>query len=275
MEKIFFDSHTHLNNDGFTEEERTALADEIAASKVKYICDIGFDMPSSYLAVKHADKYPWCYAAVGVHPHDAKSMNEEQLKEIKRLAAENPKVRAIGEIGLDYHYDLSPREDQRYWFRRQIRLANELKMPIVVHSREADRECMDILIEEGAFSDDRKAFFPKREDGTPDPRVDIHCYSGSAEFAGEYMKLGATFGVDGPLTYKNNHKTVEVVKTVPLDRILIETDAPYLSPVPFRGKPNRSPYVEYVAAKVAEIKGISVEEAAEKTMENALRFFMI
>ena len=143
-------------------------------------------------------------------------------------------------------------------------------MPIVIHSREADREVMDILIEEGAFSEERKALF---EDGTP--HVDIHCYSGSAEFAKEYLKLGAVLGVDGPLTYKNNKKTVAVVETVPLESLLIETDAPYLTPVPFRGKPNKSPYVEYVARKVAEIKGLTYEEVAEATMNNAKKFFGI
>lgn len=269
MDKILFDSHTHLNNDTLTPEERAVLAAEIEESQVRYICDIGFDMPSSRLAVEHANKYPWCFAVVGMHPHDSKDMTEEGMEELRRMS-EDPKVVAIGEIGLDFHYDLSPRDDQRYWFRRQIRLANELKMPIVVHSREADRECMDILTEEGAFSEERKSFF---EDGTP--HVDIHCYSGSAEFAKEYLKLGAVLGVDGPLTYKNNRKTVEVVETVPIERLLIETDAPYLTPVPFRGKQNKSQYVEYVARKIAEIKGLTYEEVAEITLNNARKFYII
>ena len=269
MEKILFDSHTHLNNDTYTDEERTALIAEIEGSDVKYICDIGFDMPSSYLALEHARNITWCYAAVGMHPHDSKDMTEEGFEEIRKMAAD-PKVVAIGEIGLDFHYDLSPRDTQRYWFRRQIRLANELAMPIVIHSREADREVMDILIEEGAFSEERKKLFA---DVTP--HVDIHCFSGSAEFAKEYLKLGAVLGVDGPLTYKNNKKTVAVVETVPLESLLIETDAPYLTPVPFRGKPNKSPYVKYVAEKIAEIKGVTYEEVAEITMKNALKFFRI
>ncbi len=269
MEKILFDSHTHLNNDTLTDEEREVLAQEIEDSQVKYICDIGFDMPSSRLAVEHAGKYPWCYAVVGMHPHDSKDMTEEGMEELRHMS-EDPKVVAIGEIGLDFHYDLSPRDDQRYWFRRQIRLANELAMPIVVHSREADRECMDILIEEGAFSEERKKLFA---DGTP--HVDIHCYSGSAEFSKEYLKLGAVLGVDGPLTYKNNRKTVEVVETVPIESLLIETDAPYLTPVPFRGKQNKSQYVEYVARKISEIKGLTYEEVAEITLNNAKKFYGI
>ncbi len=269
MKKILFDSHTHLNNDTFTPEEREERIREIEESDVKFICDIGFDMPSSRLALENANRLTWCYAAVGMHPHDSKDMTEEGLEELRKMT-EDPKVVAIGEIGLDFHYDLSPRDTQRYWFRRQIRLANELNMPIVIHSREADREVMDILIEEGAFSDERKAGF---SDGTP--HVDIHCYSGSAEFAKEYLKLGAVLGVDGPLTYKNNRKTVEVVETVPIESFLIETDAPYLTPVPFRGKPNRCPYVEYVARKVAEIKGMDYEDVAEITLNNALKFFRI
>ena len=279
MEKILFDSHTHINNDTYTPEGRLELIGEIENSAVGIVMDIGFDMPSSELAVVHANTYPWCYAVVGVHPHDSKTMDEEKYERIRQMVLEDRKganrIKAIGEIGLDYHYDLSPRDDQRYWFRRQIQLANELKMPIVVHAREADRETMDILIEEGAFSEERKAYFTPHTDGSSDPKVDIHCYSGSAEFAKEYMKLGATFGVDGPLTYKSNHKTVDVVKEVPLSHLLIETDAPYLTPVPFRGKPNKSPYVEYVARKVAEIKGLSYEEAAAATYENGLRFFGI
>ena len=156
--KILFDSHTHINNDTYTDEERRELVKEIEASEVAYVCDIGFDMPSSRLAVEHAGKYPWCYAVVGMHPHDSQYMDEEGMEELRRMA-EDPKVVAIGEIGLDFHYDLSPRDTQRYWFRRQIRLANELAMPIVIHAREADREVMDILIEEGAFSEERKALF--------------------------------------------------------------------------------------------------------------------
>ena len=267
--KILFESHTHINNDTYTEEEREKLIREIEESEVAYVCDIGFDMASSRLAAEHAGRLPWCYCSVGMHPHDCKDMTEEDLEELKAMAAD-PKAVAIGEIGLDFYYDLSPRDTQRYWFRRQIRLANELRMPIVVHSREADREVMDILIEEGAFSDERKAFFA---DGTP--HVDIHCYSGSAEFAKEYLKLGAVLGVDGPLTYKNNKKTVAVVETVPVTSLLIETDAPYLTPVPYRGKPNKSPYVEFVARKVAEIKGMTYEEVAEITLNNAKKFFGI
>lgn len=295
MSKILFDSHTHINNEEYTEESREALIREIEASDVSMVMDIGFDWPSSLQAVKDAGSYPWCYAVVGVHPHDAKTMNEEMLDDIRKLAQAEPKVKAIGEIGLDFYYDLSERDVQREWFRRQIRLANELHMPIVIHAREADQETMDILVEEGAFSDERKSWFPERK--TPaeptvyeteqgertadftkakgDARVVIHCFSGSRELALQYVKLGATIGICGPVTYKNNRKTVEVCQAVPVEFLMAETDAPYLTPVPFRGKPNKSPYVEYTVKKIAEIKGISYEEAAEKTAENGRVFFNI
>jgi len=279
---MLFDSHAHLNNADMTGEDRALMVAQIEASieagMLDHVMDIGFDPASSEMAVQHAQKYPWCNAAVGCHPHDAKIMDEEQLEKIRTLAAE-PKVRAIGEIGLDFHYDLSDRDVQREWFRRQIRLANELKMPICIHAREADQEVMDILIEEGAFSEERRSWFPKRPDPagglTGDARVLLHCFSGSAELGKQYVRMGATLSIAGPVTYKNNKKTVSVVREIPIDFLLVETDSPYLSPVPMRGKPNTPPNVEYTARKVAEIKEMSFEEVAAKTNENAMRFYGI
>lgn len=275
---MLFDSHTHLNNEDMTEEYLQQLYKEIEKSEVEYVCDVGFDLGSSLKAVEHAKQLPWCYAVVGVHPHDAKTMDEDIYTMIKSLAGKD-KVQAIGEIGLDYHYNLSDKESQRYWFRRQIQLANELKMPIVIHSREADQECMDILKEEGAFSDERCSWFPMRKgpDGQmmKDARVLLHCYSGSREMAEQYVKLGATLSVAGPVTYKNNKKTPEVVQAIPIEFLLVETDAPYLTPEPFRGKKNKSPYVEYTARRVAAIKQMPYEEVAEKTCNNAKVFFGI
>ncbi len=275
---MLFDSHTHLNNEGYTPQERQALIEEIAASDVSYVMDVGFDLASSKMAAEHAEANEWCYAAVGVHPHDAKSMDDMVLTLICGLAKKD-KVQAIGEIGLDFHYDFSDREDQRYWFRRQIQLANELKMPIVIHSREAEQETMDILKEEGAFSAERASWFPKRKGSNgeelPDCRVLLHCFSGSKELAKQYVKLGATLSVCGPVTFKNNRKTQEVVREIPIEFLLVETDAPYLTPEPFRGRKNKSPYVEHTARRVAVLKGISYEEAARITCENAKRFFDI
>ena len=280
---MLFDSHAHLNNEGMTDEEREETVRAIENSQLDYVMDIGFDLTSSKLAVDHAARYPWCYAAVGVHPHDTEGMDDMQLAMIKGLAKKN-KVMAIGEIGLDFHYDYSPRDEQREWFRKQIRLANELRMPIVIHSREADQEVMDILKEEGAFSDERKSWFPERPDTTgyvksdtaaPDARVLLHCFSGSAELGRQYVKLGATLSIAGPVTYKNNRKTTAVVEEIPIDFLLVETDSPYLTPEPYRGRKNMSPYVEHTARKVAEIKGLTFEEIAVATKANAMRFFGI
>ena len=306
--KILFDSHTHINNDGYSEEERAQLIAAIEDSEVAYVMDVGFDLPSSERAVSDATLLPWCYAAVGVHPHDTKTMTEEIYEKIRRLAGQ-PKVQAIGEIGLDFYYNHSDAEDQRYWFRRQIRLANELHMPIVIHAREADQETMDILKEEGAFSEERCRWFPPRpgtgigrktgaqttqkasragEGGRAeacdctenccmekDARVLLHCFSGSRELAEQYVKLGATISIAGPVTYKNNRKTSEVVSAITIEYLLVETDAPYLTPEPHRGKKNQSPYVAYTARRVALLKGISYEEAARRTLENAKRFYGI
>lgn len=336
--KILFDSHTHINNDGYSEEERARLIAAIEDSEVAYVMDVGFDLPSSERAVSDAALLPWCYAAVGVHPHDTKTMTEEIYEKIRRLAGQ-PKVQAIGEIGLDFYYNHSDAEDQRYWFRRQIRLANELHMPIVIHAREADQETMDILKEESAFSEERCGWFPPRpgtgigrkagaqttqkasragEGGQAeacdctrtdlgatrteacdciradldamraeacdctenccmekDARVLLHCFSGSRELAEQYVKLGATISIAGPVTYKNNRKTSEVVSAIPIEYLLVETDAPYLTPEPHRGKKNQSPYVAYTARRVALLKGISYEEAARRTLENAKRFYGI
>lgn len=293
---MLFDSHAHINEASYSPEERAELIKTIEASDVDYVADIGYDLASSKLAVEHAARYPWCYAVVGCHPHDARSMDDMELAMYKGLARKK-KVVAIGEIGLDFHYDHSPRDIQREWFRRQIRMANQLKMPIVIHSREADQETMDILKEEGAFSEERKSWFPKRPDPsgytlkkseaakkTPDDSADhmaddarvlIHCFSGSAELAAQYVKLGATISVAGPVTYKNNRKTVAVVAEVPMDFLLVETDSPYLSPEPLRGRRNMSPNVKYTAQKVAEIKDLTLEEVATKTKENAMRFYGI
>lgn len=271
---MLFDSHAHLNNKTLTEDVRKAIIANIENSSLDYVMDIGFNLESSDLAVKHAQQLSWCYAAVGCHPHDAKEMDEMQMMMLKGLAKKN-KVQAIGEIGLDFHYDHSDRDTQRYWFREQIQLANQLKMPIVIHSREADQEVMDILKEEGGFSEERKSWFPARPDGTPDARILLHCFSGSKELAQQYVKLGATISIAGPVTYKNNRKTVEVAEYVPLMHLLVETDSPYLTPEPFRGKRNVPTNVEYTARKVAEIKGISYEETAEQTKKNAMRFFNI
>ena len=275
---MLFDAHTHLNFGEFTPGYREQLAGEIEASDLSYIIDSGDSVESSRQAVEDSSRYPWCYAAVGLHPDQAPGYTDEMLEEIEKLAGE-PKVQAIGEIGMDLHYGRDFKEKQIELFRKEIRMANRLRLPIQIHTRDADRLTMDILLEEGAFSDERKGWFPEKvlEDGrrVADPRVQLHCFSGSAEFAMEYVRLGAMISVGGPVTFKNGRKTVEVVQTVPLDYLLSETDAPYLTPVPYRGRENKPYYVEHVVRRIALLKGMEYEAAARRLTENGKTFFNI
>ncbi len=254
---MLFDSHAHLDSMKF-DGDRDIVIKRAHESGISLIMNPGADYESSVNAVELSEKYDFIYAAVGVHPHDAKSLDDMMLGLIKAMARKK-KVKAIGEIGLDYHYDFSPRDVQKYWFRKQLQLAKELKMPVIIHDREANQDVMDILKEENAF----------------DTGVLLHCFSGSAELARQYIKLGAYLSIAGPVTFKNARKLVEVVETIPLDRLMIETDSPYLTPHPYRGKRNESTYVKYVCEKIAEIKGVGYEEVANQTMKNAKKYFNI
>lgn len=254
---MLFDSHAHLNDARF-DKDIDEIIKRAKEEGVKYILNPGADFASSVASINLAEKYDMIYAAVGVHPHDAKEMDEDTISLLRELSKKN-KVMAIGEIGLDYHYDFSPRDIQKKWFREQIRLAKEVKLPIIIHDRDANQDVMNILKEEKAF----------------EVGVLLHCYSGSAELAKEYIKLGAYISIAGPVTFKNARKTVEVVEQIPLEYLMIETDSPYLTPMPYRGKRNESSYVQYVADKIAQIKGISYEQVANQTCENAKKFFNI
>lgn len=248
---MFFDSHAHLDDSRF-DEDRDEIIKGMKEKGVSNILNCGSDIESSIASVALAQKYDFIVAAVGVHPHSAKEL--ENLDEVLKLA-ENAEAVAIGEIGLDYHYDYSPRDVQKKWFEAQLSLANELKKPVIIHEREAYADCLDIL----------KAHKPAK--------CVMHCFSGSKESAKEVFNIGIYVSFAGPLTFKNNIKTVEVAKYAPLDMILIETDSPYLSPVPHRGERNDSSYVRHVAEKLAEIRGMSVEEIAKITADNAKRLF--
>ncbi|MCQ2551353.1 MAG: TatD family hydrolase [Clostridia bacterium] len=254
---MLFDSHTHINEDSFSKEEREELIQEVI-DRGMYVMDIGFNIKSSRQAIEDAHRIDRCYAVVGVHPSDTKGMEDSWLDEIREMAKDE-KVKAIGEIGLDFHYEDTNPVEQEQWFRKQIRLALELGLPISIHSRDADQKTMDILKDEDAFRG----------------KVLLHCFSGSAELAKEYVKLGAMISIAGPVTYKNNKKTIKVVEEIPLEKLLIETDAPYLAPTPHRGERNRPWYVEHTARKIAEIKGVSYEEAVLTTMKNAMTYFDI
>ena len=276
-EAMLFDAHTHLNFEKYSEEERREIAAAIEASDVGYIVDVADCVASAKQALADAAAYPWCYAAVGIHPDHASSYTDADIDEIRRLAAD-PKAVAIGEIGLDFYYGTDDREEQQVLFRKQIRLANELKMPIMIHSRDAHQLTMDILKEEGAFSDERKSWFPPRmtADGhKPDARVQMHCFSGSPELALEYAKLGATMSLGGPVTFKNGKKAAEVVRQLPIEYLMSETDAPYMAPEPLRGRPNMSPYIEHIVRRMSILKGLDYEETARILTENAKHFFGI
>ena len=270
---MLIDSHCHITDERF-DLCREALAEEIKNSGIEAVFETGSDLKTSLAAVAAAHQYDFCYAVVGCHPHEAERFDEAQLKEIRDLCRD-PRVRAIGEIGLDYHYDFSPRDAQKYWFGRQLDLALELKKPIVIHEREAAEDVFRILDEHGVFSKKRTADFPAKPDGSPDARVYFHCFAGSAEMAKQYVKRGASIGIGGTITFKNARKTVEVAQAIDLVHIQTETDCPYLTPVPFRGTDNRPVYVEYAARKIAEIKNIPYEEVARQTSANAKRFFGI
>lgn len=252
---MIFDTHAHYDDKAFDTDRETVLQ-AAHTSGVALILDPGCDVKSSRAAITLAERHDFVYAAVGIHPEELDCWGEEALAEIRELA-EHPKCVAIGEIGLDYYWDDSRKEEQKLLFRWQIELALELNKPIIVHDREAHGDCMDIVRDYPAL------------------RGVFHCYSGSAEMAKELLKRGWYLGFDGPVTYKNARKTLEVLEICPLDRILIETDSPYMSPVPLRGKRNDSRNLRYVVDKIAELKGVSPEEIERVTMENGRRLFTI
>ena len=217
----------------------------------------GCSLASSYNTSKLSQEYDYIYAAVGSHPDAADEVNEEVLEEYRKLCKLNPKIKAIGEIGLDYHYEDIPREIQLKAFRMQMELARELNLPAIVHEREAHEDGMKVV------------------DEFPEVTGVFHCYSGSAEMAKELIKRGWYIGFTGVLTFKNARKAIEVASSIPLDRIVLETDCPYMSPEPFRGKRNDPGKLYRMAEKLAEIRGLSVEEIHAITMENGKRLYRI
>lgn len=254
---MFFDTHVHLNAEQYNEDLQEVI-DRAIENKVTKMLVVGFDRPTITKAMELTNEYDFIYACIGWHPVDAIDMTEEDLQWIKELAA-HPKVVALGEMGLDYYWDKSPKEVQQEVFRKQIALAKELKLPIVIHNREATQDIVQILKEENAA-----------EVGGI-----MHCFSGSAETALECVKMNFYISLGGPVTFKNAVKPKEVAASVPMERLLIETDCPYLAPHPYRGKRNEPAYVTLVAEQIAQIKEITVEEVANATMKNALKLFKI
>lgn len=251
---MIWDTHAHLD-DLVYKEDFLEVAARMKSSGISRVTNVGYDLPSSERSVKLAQDYDFIYAAIGVHPHNAEEANDETWEKFLRLVKQ-PKVLAWGEIGLDYYRDLSPRPIQKKVFIQQIKLANEVGLPIVIHNRDAHQDVMEIV-----------------KTNPPQNGGIFHCYSGSWEMAKVLLNMGFYLSFAGPVTYKNARHTVEVAKHVPLDRILVETDSPYLTPEPRRGKRNEPTYVVEVVKKLAEIRSVPFEDIAIQTMRNAETIF--
>ena len=254
----FLDSHCHLNDEAFNEDMEEVIA-RAKENSVKAMLVIGYDIESSRKALEIAKNHDGIYAAVGVHPENFEGLDFSALKEIEEMA-KDPKVIAIGEIGLDYHWfkEEDHRARQKEWFIKQIDLANSLGLPASIHARECAGDMYAILKEH-----------PIQKSAV------LHCYSGSKEMLDEFAKLGYYFGFDGPITYKNAVEPKECVKRCPIDRILTETDSPYLTPVPYRGKRNGPEYIPFILNQIAELKGITQDEAMESVWNNFEALFHV
>lgn len=249
-----FDSHAHYNDPRFDADRQELLA-SMPEHDVGFVMNVGCCLASSAQCVELAETYPHVYCSVGSHPDHADEVDEAALEQYRRMVREHPRVRAIGEIGLDYYYEDIPREVQKHAFRMQLELARELDLPVIVHERDAHGDAFDIIRE-----------FP----GT---RGVFHCFSGSVELARELVKRGWHIGFTGVVTFKNARKAVETAQWVPLDRLLLETDCPYMAPEPFRGRRCDSTMLHKMAEKIADLRGLPVETIAKCTRENAIRLF--
>ena len=254
-EMMIFDSHAHYDDEAF-DEDREDLLGALKESGIGKVVNVGASMNTSRTSIELAKKYDYIYASIGVHPSETEELTEEKSDELKGYSKLD-KVVAIGEIGLDYYYPTPDRDLQKKWFYKQLDLAVETKLPVIIHSREAAKETMDIL---------------KEYQGRITKGV-IHCYSYGVEMAKEFVNMGYYIGIGGVLTFNNAKKLKEVAKEIPIDKIVLETDCPYLSPVPNRGKRNSSINLEYVVKELAVIKGISEDEVKEITYNNAMKLY--
>lgn len=246
------DTHAHYDDEAF-DSDRFAVLDELFQNTVDRIINVGCTLKSSQTSLEFAARYEGMYAAVGIHPEETDSLLDDYLDQLRKMS-KNPKTVAIGEIGLDFHRETHDKETQRLRFREQLSLAKELDLPVIIHSRDATKETLEILSE----------FRPKGV---------VHCFSGSAETAREILGIGMMISFTGVLTFKNAKKAVEACKIIPLDRIMLETDSPYMAPVPYRGKRCDSGMVYETAKKAAEIKGMQTEDLLRICNDNAVRFF--
>ncbi len=254
---MIFDTHAHYDDERF-DEDRDALLRSMKEAGIGNIVNIGANMASSQRSLDLAEEYDFMYAAVGVHPSDCAELDDEKIEKLKEMSS-FPKCVAIGEIGLDYYWPEPEHDLQKKWFKRQIALAREVELPIIVHSRDAAADTVDILKSENAG-----------ELGGV-----VHCFSYSKEVAQECVKMGFYIGIGGVLTFKNGRKMKEVAEAIPMERIILETDCPYLAPEPFRGKRNSSLYLPYVVSAMAQIKGISEEEVISITEANAREMYRL
>ena len=252
---MFFDTHAHYDDKRFN-DDRDELLCSMAEAGVTLILNSAGSYKSEKFSLTLADKYPFVFASTGVHPHDSKSMTDDTTAALEALLT-HPKAVAVGEIGLDYHYDFSPRDVQRKRFREQLELARSAKKPVIIHERESTADTLDIIRD---FRDLTGVF---------------HCFSGSWETAKIILGMGWYLSFTGVVTYKNARKALEVIEKMPADRIMLETDCPYLSPEPVRGRRNSSLNLPYIAEKIAAVRGMSIEDVAALTMENGKRFFGI
>ncbi len=251
---MLFDTHAHLDDTAF-DADRTELIESLPGKGISLMMNPGCNLSSSEAAVQLAETYDFIYAAVGSHPDDAHSVNEALIDRYRQLILAHPKVKAVGEIGLDYHYEDNPREIQQHAFRLQMELARELDLPVIIHEREAHEDGLRII------------------DEFPEVHGVFHCYSGSAEMAKELVRRGYYVGFTGVLTFKNARRAVEAASAVPLDRIVLETDCPFMSPEPFRGKRNDPGRIYRMAERLAEIRGMGVEEIQHITLENGKKLY--
>ena len=253
---MLFDTHAHMDDRAF-DDDRAALLENLPKQGISLLMNPGCSLASSYNTSRLSQEYDYIYAAVGSHPDVADEVNEEVLEEYRKLCKLNPKIKAIGEIGLDYHYEDIPREIQLRAFRMQMELARELGLPVIVHEREAHEDGMKVVEE------------------FPEVTGVFHCYSGSAEMAKELIKRGWYIGFTGVLTFKNARKAVETAASIPLDRIVLETDCPFMAPEPHRGKRNDPGYLVHMAEKLAQLRDLPVEEVHRITFENGKRLYRI
>ena len=253
-QKMIIDTHAHYDDSQF-DTDRDELLGSMAAGEIGLIVDAGSTLESWGKIQKLTEEYPFIYGAIGIHPDEVGTLTEDHMSEMEQLL-DLDKIVAVGEIGLDYYWDNESHDIQKKWFIRQLETARKKDMPVIIHSREAAADTMDIMREYAAGM-----------------RAVIHCYSYSVEMAKEYVKMGYYIGIGGVVTFKNAKKLKSVVEAIPLTSIVLETDCPYLAPEPYRGKRNSSLYLPYVAEKIAELKGVSVEEVIRQTEENSRKLY--